>query len=493
MGDVYVYDLNEPASLSDNDFVLVNIGTGLQKIKFSILKQAINNVLSQSDKEKIGAIIVDGDSTKFLDNSGNYRAIKQEDISDLALPIASQSILGGVKVDGTTITVAKDGTISGASTYELPVATNTTLGGVKIDNDTIKINEGVISADVIGNWSAGTIYPVGYFVVYEDKLYQCINANSDSVWTASNWSLVGSSGGSTTGTVINNWSASTDYTVGDLVINGTTLYQCNTEHTSGETFDDTEAVNWTALSGAKGDDGISPIASVEQTDTGCTITITDANGTTTVNLTNGTNGTNGNDGISPTATITQTEAGANISITDSTGTTSANIANGTDGNDGITPHIDETTKHWFIGETDTGIKAKGEDGAVEINTDCVILYATLLASGWSYTAPYTQTVTVTSISANNVPVIDISYSDDNTLWEAEETAYSCLTKVETADGSITATCLNTKPNTDFTIKLKVAGDISGINVVTQTEFDELKALVTSANTSLENTLNGGTV
>lgn len=264
--------------------------------------------------------------------------------------------------------------------------------------------------------------------------------------------MIGGSGSSVTGTTINNWSASTDYIVGDLVINGTTLYQCNTEHTSGEAFDDTEVINWTALSGAqgkKGDDGFSPTASVEQTDTGCTVTITDANGATTANLTNGTNG-----------------------------------------NDGITPHIDETTKHWFIGEVDTGIAA---EGIVEINTDCVVLYATLLASDWSDSAPYTQTVAVASISANNVPVVDISFSDDNTLWESEVSAYDCLTKVDTADGSITATCLSTKPETDFTIKLKVAGDLSGINVVTQTEFDELKALVISANTSLENTLNGGNI
>lgn len=32
------------------------------------------------------------------------------------------------------------------------------------------------------------------------------------------------------------------------------------------------------------------------------------------------------------------------------------------GNDGITPHIDSVTKHWLIGETDTGILAEGVDG-----------------------------------------------------------------------------------------------------------------------------------
>lgn len=33
------------------------------------------------------------------------------------------------------------------------------------------------------------------------------------------------------------------------------------------------------------------------------------------------------------------------------------------GKDGITPHVDPTTKHWFINTTDTGIVAEGKDGA----------------------------------------------------------------------------------------------------------------------------------
>ena len=34
----------------------------------------------------------------------------------------------------------------------------------------------------------------------------------------------------------------------------------------------------------------------------------------------------------------------------------------TDGTDGITPHIDSTTKHWMIGNTDTGVVAEGVNG-----------------------------------------------------------------------------------------------------------------------------------
>ena len=35
---------------------------------------------------------------------------------------------------------------------------------------------------------------------------------------------------------------------------------------------------------------------------------------------------------------------------------------GKDGTDGITPHIDSATKHWFFGTTDTGVTAEGKDG-----------------------------------------------------------------------------------------------------------------------------------
>lgn len=39
------------------------------------------------------------------------------------------------------------------------------------------------------------------------------------------------------------------------------------------------------------------------------------------------------------------------------------VAEGQDGTNGTTPHIDPTTKHWFIGETDTNIVAEGQDGS----------------------------------------------------------------------------------------------------------------------------------
>ena len=122
--------------------------------------------------------------------------------------------------------------------------------------------------------------------------------------------------------------------------------------------------------GKDGKDGISPAVTVTKTETGATISVTDATGTTTAELhngekgdqgepgapgekgergekgekgdagtpgkdgvngkdgTNGVDGKNGTDGYSPTATVTKTDAGAVISITDKNGTTTATVKNG---------------------------------------------------------------------------------------------------------------------------------------------------------------------
>ena len=98
--------------------------------------------------------------------------------------------------------------------------------------------------------------------------------------------------------------------------------------------------------GTPGKDGVSPTANVVQTETGATITVTDASGTTTAKLKNGTPGadgapgapgapgTPGKDGVSPTANVVQTETGATITVTDASGTTTAKLKNGTPGADG---------------------------------------------------------------------------------------------------------------------------------------------------------------
>lgn len=85
------------------------------------------------------------------------------------------------------------------------------------------------------------------------------------------------------------------------------------------------------IQGIQGEPGINAQAYVTQNTGSATITIEDADGTTTATVYDGTDGTNGTDGFSPIATVTQNTGSATISITDQNGTTTATVYDGTPG------------------------------------------------------------------------------------------------------------------------------------------------------------------
>lgn len=169
--------------------------------------------------------------------------------SNYELPIATSSLLGGVKPDGTTITVDSDGTIHGASQ------------GLDFDALSTAMTTGTQSGITVTADAENSRFN------FEVTGIPTIAIDSDGYWT----------------------------------------------------IDGDRGINPTKAQGEKGSDGISPTANVTATEGGATITITDSSGTTTVDISNGTDGVAGTDGISP--------------------------------------HIDESTNHWFVGETDTGIGA----------------------------------------------------------------------------------------------------------------------------------------
>lgn len=295
MANKRLSELNKIQSMQENDSIVVIVDNK----EYLITKENFSKVLSlltTDQKNKISTVILSGDGNKFLTDSGVYKSIDKifkhgqvyQDSTTKLFEIngyhnhSNQSEVldklsvsnGELYFDGNTL-----------NNYTLPPATNTTLGGVKIDGDTIKINDGVISADVIGNWSAGVNYPVGYFAVHDDKLYQCNTSNSDNEWTENKWNLIAGGGNSTAN--ITEWTGGNAYTAGDLVIHENTIYKCIEAHTSATDFD---SKKWTGLTGAKGDKG----------DTGA------------------------------------------------------------DGQNGISPTIDPETKHWIIGEVDTGVLAEAQ-------------------------------------------------------------------------------------------------------------------------------------
>lgn len=72
--------------------------------------------------------------------------------------------------------------------------------------------------------------------------------------------------------------------------------------------------------------------------------------------------------------------------------------------------------------------------------------ATLSSSGWSSSAPYTQTVTVSGILATDSPIIDLNMSSATVDTAADLQAdWSLVGRITTAANSITAYCYEDKP------------------------------------------------
>lgn len=92
----------------------------------------------------------------------------------------------------------------------------------------------------------------------------------------------------------------------------------------------------------------------------------------------------------------------------------------------------------------------------EANKTVVALYnTTLSSSGWSSSAPYTQTLSIQGILSTDIPVVDVVLSSTTSTAVSQLEAWSCVSKIETAAGSITATCLEELPTIDIPIQLKV--------------------------------------
>lgn len=124
----------------------------------------------------------------------------------------------------------------------------------------------------------------------------------------------------------------------------------------------------------------------------------------------------------------------------------------TNGQDGITPHIDSTTKHWMIGDNDTGVVAEGQDGYTPVK-------GTDYFDGTNGTSP-TVTVTkqgkvatITCTDVNGTTTATISDGADGTSSGGSggggEITYVLDTEIATGDVWVDGNPIYTKV-IDFT-------------------------------------------
>lgn len=97
-------------------------------------------------------------------------------------------------------------------------------------------------------------------------------------------------------------------------------------------------------------------------------------------------------------------------------------------------------------EQDTAISKKASTMTYTVN----------IGTTWTGTAaPYTQTVTVNGITADDNPIVDIYSNSTAAKFKSELKAYSLVGKITTAANSITLICYDKKPATAFGLQLKV--------------------------------------
>ena len=83
----------------------------------------------------------------------------------------------------------------------------------------------------------------------------------------------------------------------------------------------------------------------------------------------------------------------------------------------------------------------------------VIYTATLFEANWTGSGPYTQTVNVPGILATDNPVVDVRLATTVYNGRLALENFSHISKIETEDGKITATCFNEKPQAMMTVRL----------------------------------------
>lgn len=94
---------------------------------------------------------------------------------------------------------------------------------------------------------------------------------------------------------------------------------------------------------------------------------------------------------------------------------------------------------------------KMEQGIADMHK---ITNITLTTTWVGTTAPFTQVITVSGVTSNDVPIISPIYSSTNTTAILEKIAWSKVGKATTGNNSITFTCFEEKPITAINLQVK---------------------------------------
>lgn len=155
------YTSSSSSSGSTGGGVSLTAGRGL-----SISGGTINAEVASEDLDSVRQVADAANKTAsgFAAQIGkaNQTAENARNVADAAKSVAD-SAKSGMMTDGERSKLAS--VERGANAYTLPKASTDVLGGVRVDGSTIVSVDGVISAHVGGGVSGGVVFPIGYVVM----------------------------------------------------------------------------------------------------------------------------------------------------------------------------------------------------------------------------------------------------------------------------------------------------------------------------------------
>ena len=136
-----------------------------------------------------------------------------------------------------------------------------------------------------------------------------------------------------------------------------------------------------------------------------------------------------------------------------------NIGAGTSNitNSNITNAIDNNCVKFNAQELTVTQKAQARANISAGTSNVVILNATatFTSSGWTTSAPYTQSVTITGLTADDTPIIDFDYSSATMEnYTNLQDNYNKILRFTSGANSITAYCYDSAPTIDVKINIK---------------------------------------
>lgn len=84
-----------------------------------------------------------------------------------------------------------------------------------------------------------------------------------------------------------------------------------------------------------------------------------------------------------------------------------------------------------------------------------VFTVSLPTGSWSSSAPYSKTINVAGIKSTDYPIVDVQLSADVAAAKLQLTAWACVSRIVTNNGSITVYCNESVPTTAITLLMMV--------------------------------------